>query len=265
MITLHTIIYDGNYIDYLKKDSRFFTINNKLITKKLITVNNITDGEGCNKLLGELKNIYDFDIIYVDDHVDATIQFFNLDMTKTTPGYIYAIPIFVSILNVKTPFIFHFSSDCLNNELIFNDDYLKKSIIILNNDDKLIVTTLTNEPQPWSVVGVPSVVPIKSMTCVDEWEQLNTINYKPENTLNDWWCSYSMTDNIFLGNIEKLKRGDYNLKNLAQAKLNGVKYNGPSYGGTSSFEYRMAQRLTNDGVYRLIYKDNNCHYKHNKH
>jgi hypothetical protein len=262
MITLHTTIYDGNYKEYLKKESRFFTLENKLITKKLITVNNITDIEGCNKLLGELKMSYDFDIIYVDDHTEITKKFFNLKMTKSTPGYIYATPIFTSILKVKTPFILHFSSDCLNNELTFTDDYFKKSIKILNNDDKLIVTTLVDEPQPWSVVGVPSVVPIKTMTCVGEWEQLNTINYKPENALNDWWCSYGMSDNMFLGNIEKLKRADYNLKNLAQAKLNGEKYNGPAHGGTSSFEYRMAQHLTHNGVYRLIYKDNTCHYHH---
>ena len=165
MITLHTIIYDGNYIEYLKKESRFFTLENKLITKKLITVNNVTDITNCNKLLNELKMLYDFEIVYVDDYVDTTKTFFKLEMDKTTPGYYYSIPIFVGFLNIITPYIFHFSSDCLNDNLSFTDDFLSNSIEILNNEnDNLIITTVTDEQHPWSVVGVPDGVPDKTMS-----------------------------------------------------------------------------------------------------
>ena len=259
MITLHTIIYEGNYEEYLKKDSRFFTLQNELITKKLITVNNVTDIENCNKLLNELKSLYDFDVIYVDDHCDKTKDFFNLVMNETTAGYFYSIPIFVGFLNTTTPFIFHLSSDCLNNNLTITDDFLTKSIDVLgNDDDELIVTTIGDEKQPWSVAGVPPEVPNKSMTCVGEWEQINTANYKPENELKDWWCSDCISDNIFLGNIKKLKKANYNLRNLAR-------FAGPAYGGTASFEYRMAQHLVAAGVYRLIYRNSNCAHQHIAH
>jgi len=258
MITLHTIIYEGNYRQYLKHTSRFFTLEDNLITNKLITVNNVTNIDDCNRILNDLKKYYKFDVVYVNDYLTETKDFFKLNMDEKTVGYLYSIPFFVGILNTKTQFIYHVGSDCLNDDLSVNEDYFSKSVKILNNNDNLIVTTVTSSLVPWSICGVPSEVPNKLVSCVGEWEQLNTVNYNSEKPLEDWWCGSGFSDHTFLGNIEKLKGVDYNIEQVAP-------FNGPAYGGSASFEYRMAQHLTKTNTFRLIYKNNSCFYQHIPH
>ena len=55
MITLNTIIYEGNFDRFLNKDCWFFTFSSKLITKKLITVNNLSSTEHFLTKINELK------------------------------------------------------------------------------------------------------------------------------------------------------------------------------------------------------------------
>ena len=38
MITLNTILYEGNFYEFLVKDCWFFTFNSELVTNKLLTI-----------------------------------------------------------------------------------------------------------------------------------------------------------------------------------------------------------------------------------
>ena len=79
MITLNTIIYEGNFNEFLKSDNWFFTFKSKYITKKLITVNNLTSIGKFNEKINELKLDYDFDIVFVSDQTDTVKKHFNLN------------------------------------------------------------------------------------------------------------------------------------------------------------------------------------------
>jgi predicted amino acid-binding ACT domain protein len=101
-------------MDVLNEHSWFFNFENKYITKKMLTINNLTSIDLLNQLIDKLKIKHDFDVVFVSDYEKESLSFFNLLMDNTSVGYYYSIPYFVSILNTKTPFIFNVSSDCCN-------------------------------------------------------------------------------------------------------------------------------------------------------
>jgi hypothetical protein len=67
MITLNTIIYEGNYNEFLHQNNWFFNFNSKYITKKIITVNNLSSKDIFQNKIKELKVLFDFGVIYVED------------------------------------------------------------------------------------------------------------------------------------------------------------------------------------------------------
>jgi len=252
MITLTTILYEGNFTEILNQDSWFFKFKNKYVTKKMLIINNLTSFDLFNELTNQLKINNDFDIIFVDDHDKKSLDFFKLNMDKNSTGYWYSIPYFVAILNIKTPFIFNVSSDCCH-EININDDYFEKSINILNDDNFYPVTTISWDKH-WETFGVPNGIP-NNVTCVGEWEQINASNYSNNYALTDFWCSPVFSDQIFIGHVDKLKNIDYNCPKMGF-------YNGPPYGGTNAFEARLSEYLAKNNLFRLIYKDKNLYYKH---
>jgi hypothetical protein len=254
MITLNTILYEGNFLDVLNENSWFFKFENKHITKKLLTINNLKSIDLFNKLVNDLKNKHEFDVIFVNDYEKEALEYFNLNMDSNSIGYLYSIPYFVSILNIKTPFIFNVSSDCCN-PINLNNDYFEKSIKILSENNNFLVTTIPWE-QDWTIVGTPIGVP-SYVTCVGEWEQINSIKYNDERALDDFWCCGNFSDQVFIGNIEKLKKADYNCPKM------GI-YKGPEYGGVNAFEARLSEYIANNDIFNLIFKDKELYYKHIK-
>jgi hypothetical protein len=254
MITLNTILYEGNFREILNENSWFFKYENKYITNKMLTINNLTSIDIFNQLVNHLKSQFSFDIVFVSDYDKESLNYFKLNMDNNSVGYYYSIPYFVAILNVKTPYIFNVSSDCCN-PIILNDSYFEHSIEVLNQDNNFLITTIPWDID-WSVSGIPPGIP-NYVTCVGEWEQINSINYTDEKSLNNFWCSSTFSDNVFLGNIEKLKNTDYNCPQM------GI-YTGPDYGGTNSFEARLSEFLVKNNTFRLIYKNDNLYYKHSK-
>jgi len=254
MITLNTILYEGNFIDVLNEHSWFFNFESKYITKKMLIINNLTSIDLFNQLVDKLKIKHDFDVVFVSDYEKESLSFFSLLMDNTSVGYNYSIPYFVSILNTKTPFIFNVSSDCCN-PIKLNDSYFEKSIEILNGNNNFLVTTIPWE-QDWTIVGTPSGVPTH-VTCVGEWEQINTINYNDNKSLNDFWCCGNFSDQVFIGHVEKLKNVNYNCPKM------GV-YKGPEYGGVNAFEARLAEYIANNNTFSLIFKNKTLYYKHGK-
>ena len=117
MITLNTIIYEGNFDKFLNKDCWFFTFSSKHITKKLITVNNLSSTEHFLTKVNELKKTYDFDIVYVSEHKDFANKIYNLNIDENTLGYYYTMPYFVAINNITTEYILNVASDCISDYL----------------------------------------------------------------------------------------------------------------------------------------------------
>ena len=253
MITLNTILYEGNFKNYLQEDCWFFKFKNKFITKKLLTINNLTSIDLFNELINKLKLNHEFDVVFVSDYENEAISFFNLNMNRNSIGYWYSIPYFVDILTIKTPFIFNVSSDCCN-EIKLNDDFFEKSINILNADNDYPVTTLP-WCEHWETTGAPNGIP-PYVTCVGEWEQINTPSYTADKALNNFWCTDVFSDQVFIGHIDKLKKVDYNCPKMGR-------YNGPEYGGTDAFEARLSEYLAKNNLFRLIFKSNELSYKHN--
>jgi hypothetical protein len=92
MITLNTIIYEGNFNNFLQQNNWFFSFKSKYITKKLITVNNLNSIELFESRVNELKELFDFDVIYVKDYLTESKEFFNLTIDPSDTGYYYTIP-----------------------------------------------------------------------------------------------------------------------------------------------------------------------------
>lgn len=251
MITLNTIIYEGNFKNVLKEDSWFFKFENHFISKKLITVNNVTSLDRIETLIFNLKKKFSFDVVLVKDFEQNALDFFKLKMDKNQSGYYYMIPYFVSLLNINTPFIFNVSEDC-SYDINLNDEFFLKSIEVLTQYDKYVVTTIPWEKR-WDEIGVPKNIPI-NFKCVGEWEEFNIINKETFTRLEDFWLSDVFSDQVFIGDVDKLKKINYNCKKM------GV-YKGPPY-GDGSFEERLSNFLVNFNTHRLIYKHHNLYYKH---
>ena len=66
MITLNTILYEGNFTDVLNENSWFFNFESRYITKKMLTINNLTSIDLFNQLVDKLKIKHDFDVVF--DH-----------------------------------------------------------------------------------------------------------------------------------------------------------------------------------------------------
>ena len=253
MITLHTILYEGNFREFMTEDCWFFKYTSKHITKKSLTINNLSSINEFNELVAKLRINHEFDVVFVSDYEQEALEFFKLEMTSSSIGYYYSIPYFVAILTIKTPFMFNVSSDCCS-DIKVNDEYFEKSIELLTSNNKYPTTTLP-WGEHWSVTGVPPVVP-PEVTCVGEWEQMNAFGYSDKKQLDDFWCSDVFSDQVFIGHIAKLKEAEYNIKGYA------VHYNGPPYGGTNAFEARLSEYLAYNGLFRLIFKNKELYYKH---
>ncbi len=80
MITLTTILYEGNFDEILSDESWFINFKSQLITNKIIVVNNLISKDRFLTKLNNLINRNDFEIIYVDEFKDMVIDKYKLNI-----------------------------------------------------------------------------------------------------------------------------------------------------------------------------------------
>lgn len=245
MITLNTIIYEGNFNEFLKSDNWFFTFKSKYITKKLITVNNLTSIDKFNEKINELKLDYDFDIVFVSDQTDTVKKHFNLNLNSSDIGYYYTIPYFVSIYNTTTKYFLNVASDCMS-DIKISDDFFNDSLNELDNN-QLCLSTMVGWYKGSDEVGSH-----------EESETFRILN-KSLHTTKNFYIRFNFTDQFFLSITEKLKNLDYNVSETISSNY----YHGPYYGG-NCFEKRIVGYHIKYENYNLIYKKHDNHYTHEK-
>jgi hypothetical protein len=249
-MVLNTLLYENNYKKILNEQSWFFNYQSDIITKKLITVNNVSGRDFMESELDSWKEKYNFEYFFVEDYEKQAIDFFNLDIDKkTTIGYYYIIPYFSLTLFLNEGFVFHVSEDC-TQKLYFDDTFLIESKKEILNNDKIPATTLS-----W---GYPKQSFGKD---VGEWEQEEAFiaKNKVEPNLDNFWMSIGFSDQLFVASVDKLKKIDYNLEN----------YDGPGCCGApycpNSWERRLSDYLYNNDQYRGVWKNNQHYYIHATH
>ena len=256
MITLNTILYEGNFRQHLNENSWYFKFNSKFDIKRRLTINNLTSIDEFNFLLSKIKDYLNIEIVKVIDYEKEANIFFNTNMNDSSIGYNYAIPYFVTILTCNTPYILNVSSDFFF-DINLTDNYIEKSIELFKQDNLYPVTTLPCNKH-WSVIGVPEGIP-NNVSCVGEWEQINAFNFNKGKELKNFWCSDVFCDQIFMGDVEKLKKVDYSING------NAIHQPRPPYGGYNSFESRLADYLASNGMFRPIFKSEVDYYIHSGH
>ena len=249
MITLNTIVYEGNFEKFLNENCWFFRFTSKYITKKIITVNNLNSKETFESKISYLKKIFDFEVYFVDDFLDVTKKFFKLNISLTDTGYYYTIPYFVSLINTETDYFFNVATDCMD-DIQISDDFFEKSFVELNEND-LCSTTMVSWCKNNEITQDP-YSPHFGIT-IGEYEEsesekkLNTNFLKSQN----FFIRYNFTDQLFFGKTNDLKKIDYNI----DENISSNWYTGPQYGG-NCFEKRMVGHHIKNKVYNLVYKKN---------
>ena len=243
MITLSTIIYEGNFREILKPDSWFLNYNSKYISKKRLNVNNIQSVEDFEYLLDKISNI-NIEVYYVSNKSEEANEYFKLNTDINTHGYNYIMPYFTDLLTIETEYILNVASDCQGN-ISISDSFIEDSMNILNDDDDVLVTTL-----PWGN-------PFSKSAGDAEQEHCDSIdNYKenPVKRSDKFWFSKVFSDQLFIAKIDKLKKTDFTITSNLHPY--------PSYGGLS-FEMRLGNNLMTNNKYRAISKTDD-YYSHGK-
>jgi hypothetical protein len=248
MITLTTIIYEGNYKDVLNEESWFFRYNSEYITDKLIVVNNLDSIDDFTNLYSELKKNHDFRFIYVDNYLKDINEFFGLGISKSVKGYVYTAPYFVMILNVNTKYVLNVATDCMD-DLLLEDSFFEDSLIELQNNEHCSTTML-----PW----IKNNKVTKHGHKIGAYEEKSYSLQELRGDNEKFNYTLGFTDQFFLANIDKLKKIDYNLP-----EKYSTTYKGPAYGG-NSFEKRMVGHQSFTKTYNLIYNSNQYYIHDNK-
>ena len=241
MITLSTIIYEGNFRKILKSDSWFLNYNSKYISKKRLNINNIQSITEFESLLKEINN--DIEVCYVRDKAEEANEYFKLNTNLDTYGYNYIMGYFTDLITINTDYVFNVASDC-QNDIVLKDDFFEKSIDILKSDDVLVVT-------------IPWFYPKDDYIGIGEQDFTNTIDEKDNKSKkinDDFWFSKIMCDQVFITKIEKLKKCDFTITNNLHPY--------PAYGGLS-FEMRLGNYIMTNNKYRAIIKGYS-YYLHGK-
>tara|TARA_R110000824_G_scaffold28537_2_gene95762 strand:- start:2032 stop:2775 length:744 start_codon:yes stop_codon:yes gene_type:complete len=235
MITLTTILYEGNFEKTLTDDCWFFQFNSELITNKLIVVNNITSVDLFWEKVGDLKKIHSFDVVMVKGN-ESIIDTYNLSIDESTIGYVYTIPYFVLIESVPTEFILHVATDCMGDILV-DDDFLLKGINEIKTNP-LCSTTMIS----W--VTDNKLMDFNGLT-VGQYEENETSDDVSTGEFN---YTKGFTDQFFMGKLTTLKSINYNLPSQYSNT-----YKGPVYGG-NCFEKRMVAHQNYNSIYNCVFK-----------
>ena len=240
MITLNTIIYDGNYETILAENSWFRTFESKYVSNKSVTINNLSS-ENRLKLEAGLTDVQFIDVN--TDEVDKAKHVFKLKVNPSTVGYYYTIPYFVALNNIKTKFILNIATDCMN-DIRITDEFFTQAISELENNE-FCSTTMIAWVKDNKVMN--NGVTIGRHENFETFKKLNE-KYKESKNFN---YSFGFTDQFFMGSIEYLKQIDFN---IPESESNRI-YNGPSYGG-NSFEKRMVGHQVLNKQFNCIHRGN---------
>jgi hypothetical protein len=255
MITLNTIIYEGNYNDFLKETNWFFNFNSKYITKKIITVNNLNSVDDFQIKVNVLKKTFDFDVIYVDDSLNDVKNFFNLNIDKTNVGYYYTVPYFTSIYNTSTEYFLNVASDCMD-DIKISDEFFEKSFIELT-ENSLCCSTMVSWCKD-NEITTDVYSPHFGIT-IGEYEELESVKKLNRDIpkSQNFTFRYNFTDQFFLSKTENLKTINYNI----DENVSSMWYTGPQYGG-NCFEKSMVGHHIINNIYNFVFK-NTDYYIHN--
>lgn len=247
MITLNTIAYEGNFNQILDENSWFIRYESKYITKKLITVNNLSSVDRFKELLKQFPQV---DVVYVSDHKDNVIEKYKLNINESSVGYNYTIPYFVAMEGITTKYMLNIASDCMI-DIVITDDFFEDSIFELETNPHCSTTTIA-----W----IKDNVILGDGRKVAETEEIDTrgILGVSNNRSEKFNCRACFTDQFYLGSIDKLRNIDYSI-DIAHANMI---YHGPIYCGTC-FERRMVANHVKNHVYNCVHKNNN-YYIHTK-
>lgn len=244
MVTLNTIVYGDKWRNILSLDSWFFKFKSKFISKKLITVNNISSVDEFLNISEQIKKQIDFDIIYVDDLFSDIIKIFNLNLEKTNTCYNYLFPNLSTILSCKSKFLLHISEDCMH-DIKLDDKFIKYSMQEIEKK-KCLSTTL-----PWTKDN-------KKMTdnfTVAQLESKHSFDYLNLKKIKSCKFSYRLNfaDHLYFSSIDKLMNVDYNIRDNIDGFYNGI-YKGPDHSG-GSFEQRISDFNVKHHVFNCVFED----------
>jgi len=248
MITLTTILYEGNFDKILSDDCWFMKFESPFLSDKVLVVNNLTSKERFLSKINDLMTRHKFEVIYVDELKDIIIEKYKLAINESTKGYYYTIPYFCILEKVKTKYVFNVASDCMDDINI--DDYFLKTAVHEIETNEFCSTAMV----PWTK---DNHIMSNNLT-VGHHENIETFRilgrqYKDSDNFN---YSFGFTDQLFIGDINRLKVIDYNIPESIAEQI----YNGPEYGG-NSFEKRVVGHQIKNNVCNCIYKGNN-YYRH---
>lgn len=242
MITLSTILYENNFLNFFNENNWFWNFKNKHITEKLIIVNNLTSKDLFNKVSSNWSYQYNFKVFFVEEFENFAKEKFNLNFDKNNLGYVYTIPYYVMFSQTNTNYILNVATDCMNDILI-EEDYLINSINELDNNHHCLITSL-----PWSKNNQTN----NGLTC-GEYE---TMSYRLTDYKTDDFCpSYSFSDQVFLTSIKNMNQVNFNSPDSGR-------YLGPHYCGGICFEKKIVDYLSFSNKFRFIY-NKNSYYVHN--
>jgi len=244
MITLSTIVYEGNFDKVLSDDCWFMKFKSPLISDKIIVVNNLTSKERFLEKTNNLITKYHFEIIYVDELKDIVIEKHKLGINESTHGYYYTIPYFCLFEKVKSKYVLNVASDCMDDinidstflstamyELDTNE-FCSTAMVAWTKDNRIMTNQVTigrhENYETFRILG-------------RKYMESDNFNY-----------SFGFTDQFFMGNVDKFKAIDYNIPESISEKI----YNGPNYGG-NSFEKRIVGHQIQNNICNCIYKGNN--------
>lgn len=242
MITLTTVLYEGNFFNFFNDEKWFWNYNHELITEKLLVINNLNSETIFNDLVNDFKKKYDFEICFVKDFEEFSLKKFKLDLDKNNIGYVYTIPYFVMFTNVKTDYVLNVATDCMGDILIEND-FIYESINSFETNNYCLLTSL-----PWSKNNQIH----NGLTC-GEYE---TISYNLQEYKTESFCpSFSFADHVFLISSKNINKINFNLPDSGR-------YLGPEYCGGICFEKKIVDYLSFSNKFRFIY-NKNSYYVHN--
>ena len=238
MITLNTIVYEKNFREVLSKECWLLNFNSSLITKKTITVNNISSRSELLERVEDMKNFFDFDLIWVEENLERVKEKFNLEIDENTIGYYYTIPYFSMIDSIKTDYILNVASDCMK-DIYVDDNFLMDSLKEMESNP-LCSSTMVSWVKDNRIMENGKTV---GQNEYEEFVRIKGIE-NPEN----FTYTTGFTDQFFLAPLEKLKNYNYNLDYIYSES-----YKGPSYGG-NCFEKRIVGIQIYTETYNCVYK-----------
>jgi hypothetical protein len=234
----------------LNEDNWFFNFNSNLITKKVITVNNISSTFLFEELVNDLLSQFEFDLIYVTEHEEKAKEFFNLNINSHTRGYVYTLPYFTTILNTNTKYLLNIATDCMD-DISIDDEFFNSAINELEKNPHCSSTMIA-----WTKNNYI----MKNGRTIGQYEQDEIVGKEISKDIlsNNFNYTLNFTDQFFFNSIDKLKKIDYNIDEKISEKI----YKGPEYGG-NSFEKRMVAHQIYNNEYNCIFKGDG-YYIHDK-